>query len=1003
MSLSKSLRSLRLSLPLLSSLLMVSALHCASAQESDLETAITQVSGTISNPDSSPAVDASIIVMSRYESEPLAQGKTNNRGEFQLQIGKDRSNLRHTAFFRVESGDLLALVPLGVTIDGETSVLETPYELKLSSVVETPVRIVDSRERPVADANVVVQTGSYTIRLNTMTDSDGVANIALPPSMDVSRILAWKDETGFGYRSYVPDRRGDDIKKKTVPLFDREGETVKLSDAVTLRIRVVDGDGAPVVDHEVYPWLLDSPDSNDRLNLSFYSEFKTKTNEDGIATFSWIPTWQTKPITFWNSGGKGFTHERVGVRPGVRTDSAGVHETITINRLVQLTGRVVSESGEPVPGASVKIAGQGQERFYLTVETDETGRFEALVAPNMAYLLNAQHDEDGVAVAISDSLTGFAIFPNTPHEIPDLVMRPPATISGTVQDANGKPKADETVTIYHYGAKLDELPEDQRARLPPTRFMSYQAIQFYHPKTDENGRFEIKLGRGNYDVRPPGQRSAQRFEIIDDKPLQFELEVETPEEPQDMFAGTVTFPDGTPVVNAKIEAHADGVGSGWRATTDEKGVFAVKEIRARKTLVVTTPKTQHAAIVTVDDKARAQTIVVQEVGSATLTLVNDEDEPIANQEIVLSGILHRNERGGFRSRDVGTFQTDEQGLVELNDLIPGMMYSMRKAAKTRQSRYRVLHRFKVRPAENYVGTVTADLSPIPTQNQADFKPPTVRDRLERLLSVDGTPLARFERAIRKVEAYQQKLMIVIGNGNNDLLHQWVTLRYENPDYRTRSSDFATMVIATDRADKESFASLMKRLTIDLDQKTEFLMLVIDGQGKIAGRIDERDAVTDGVLSEKAVIDFLESHAIKLPAARGQLEAALAKARLEDKRVFVQETATWCGPCHKLTDFMLANPIWEKDYVYLRLDHRMDGAREIMKDLRAGAQGGIPWFTILDADGNRLETSNHFRNEQNIGYPSSRTGQEHFASMLKNTAQRLTEDEIESLVAKLKEE
>jgi hypothetical protein len=46
------------------------------------------------------------------------------------------------------------------------------------------------------------------------------------------------------------------------------------------------------------------------------------------------------------------------------------------------------------------------------------------------------------------------------------------------------------------------------------------------------------------------------------------------------------------------------------------------------------------------------------------------------------------------------------------------------------------------------------------------------------------------------------------------------------------------------------------------------------------------------------------------------------------------------------------------------------------------------------------TSNHYRNSQNIGFPSSESGREHFAMMLKKTATRLTEDEINQFLEPL---
>ncbi|MCR9235015.1 MAG: thioredoxin, partial [bacterium] len=130
---------------------------------------------------------------------------------------------------------------------------------------------------------------------------------------------------------------------------------------------------------------------------------------------------------------------------------------------------------------------------------------------------------------------------------------------------------------------------------------------------------------------------------------------------------------------------------------------------------------------------------------------------------------------------------------------------------------------------------------------------------------------------------------------------------------------------------------------------------------------------------------------------------LKQAKEQNKRVIVQETATWCGPCRLLSLYLdRERKIWERDYIWIKLDHRWTGSSEIMKKIRAGAQGGIPWWAILDADGKILATCNNDEEDgQNIGFPSSTSGREHYQKMLEKTAIRLNSMEINELVEALK--
>ena len=92
-------------------------------------------------------------------------------------------------------------------------------------------------------------------------------------------------------------------------------------------------------------------------------------------------------------------------------------------------------------------------------------------------------------------------------------------------------------------------------------------------------------------------------------------------------------------------------------------------------------------------------------------------------------------------------------------------------------------------------------------------------------------------------------------------------------------------------------------------------------------------------------------------------------------------------------------IWEKDFIWVKMDQRWEHCETVMEPIRGQAQGGIPWIAILDSDGKTLSTSNTAQGE-NIGYPSDDTGRKHFRSMLETTSIRLTADEITQLMSGL---
>jgi hypothetical protein len=186
-----------------------------------------------------------------------------------------------------------------------------------------------------------------------------------------------------------------------------------------------------------------------------------------------------------------------------------------------------------------------------------------------------------------------------------------------------------------------------------------------------------------------------------------------------------------------------------------------------------------------------------------------------------------------------------------------------------------------------------------------------------------------------------------------------------------------------------------------DDRADFLLVLLDRDGKKVATADADALCTEDELSKELFLELLRFHLPQPLDARQLLDEALASALRDDKRVLIQETATWCGPCHQLSRFLSGNRQWEKDFVWVKMDHRWTGARELMAELRGGADGGIPWFAILDASGETLITSNDPETKQNIGHPSEPSGQKHFENVLRASRQRLTDEEITEMINALK--
>lgn len=92
-------------------------------------------------------------------------------------------------------------------------------------------------------------------------------------------------------------------------------------------------------------------------------------------------------------------------------------------------------------------------------------------------------------------------------------------------------------------------------------------------------------------------------------------------------------------------------------------------------------------------------------------------------------------------------------------------------------------------------------------------------------------------------------------------------------------------------------------------------------------------------------------------ARKQIAAALAKAKQENQRVLIQWGANWCGWCKWLAATMKKDGKLSRELMYeyqvVHIDvGRFDKHMDVAKELGASWKG-IPYLTILDADGKPL--------------------------------------------------
>jgi len=860
--------------------------------------------------------------------------------------------------------------------------------ITLEPARDATVKVIDAEGKPVERAEVSLQLG-FPIAIGPReTDADGVATFPVPKSDTIASVIALKDQLGFDYQTYGLARfqKGDQLTPPPEFPFE-DGQTLVLDGAAPLTVEVTDAEGRPLSDGSSSVWLLHKESRNDELNLSFFPWVSQKVDATGSLTIAWFPRWQAEPVTIWLSA-QGCVRQRSEYDPSAPSGPL----TVQLQRLVPLRGRVTLPDGNPAADITVTADGAGYtlENHHGSVRTDEAGRYELLVAPDQTYMLTVA-DKRWAAPAQS----GFVVLAEQDVPDHDFTLRPATRVHGRVLNrSTSEPMAGAWVALQHRGIPLHEIgmdllpnPDKQRTWVCPIRQLS--------GLTDAHGRFEFFVGEGAYSLLAddhPGESLA----IADEPEKEVELRVDV--RSQKILTGSVTLGDtGTPVADVRVSVHSGGPNSfmGQRAMSTADGSFSVKTLAEPAKVRAIDKEGRLGTIVEVAADQTAVALSLLELGRATGTLLTEDGSQPAAGIPLQYGVRCFDRKTGLRWHLFGgSVTTDAHGAFTLTTLVPGWDYEC-TYHDVATGVVPTVATVNVQPGE---ARTLGDIRLPKPKALEPYVPPTLKERTLAAFDVAGTPLERFETAKQRVHEANQNLLVVFGDPEGPRVEALMRLRFEDKAFRPYGDDFRFLAISTATDRLEAAQALATSLDMPASPgDTELLMAVLDKDGEVVARLTSDDVCAGGTLSKDLLLAELDKHKTTPLDAHDLLRQALAKARQENKRVLLQETATWCGPCQMLSQWLVRNRQWESDYVWVKMDHRWTGSEEIMKELRGDAVGGIPWIAILDADGKKLATSNEPDSGCNIGFPSGETEQQHFRRMLETTCQRMTPAEITELL------
>lgn len=858
------------------------------------------------------------------------------------------------------------------------------FKIELESLRTLAVQVTNVQNAPVESTNVVFQA-RWPHTLTGVTNAAGIATVSLPGSERIESVAAWKDHEGLDYKFYaLPRDRVADVKAVRPEFPSDQPEHLVLEGTRPLTLQFANTEGRELEGVSVYPSKLKKSTESYDLNLSLLIDHVLQvTDVQGETTLAWFPNWQQTPITLLPQA-TGYESTRIRFDPATVKQPVGV----TLNRLVPVRGLVLNAEGKPASDILIKAVGQGRSfnEFRRTARTDSNGRYELELAPNQIYLLTVETEQWAAAPQ-----TGFAVFPDSPLEDRNFKLRSPTRVYGRLlNEQTQEPVPHERVSVYQNGKGLHEMPNVELPN-PWNENHTVRPVESHYAITNERGEFEFLLGEGEFDIQPPQQGKSQKFSIIDQPEI--EIELTTKILPDLNLVGLVV--DNTssvPIAEATVIGVPRRTWRDWQASTDEDGKFLVRRRDEATFVHAYNSDRSLGAIVELGESKKSILIELEAVGSARGRLVDETNRPVAGQKLQYGIDVPSLDNQSWTIQFGGTTVTDERGNFELSGLVASWQYKVR-LPPTPQGVVPQLSKLQVTSGERRdLGDLQIPLHARP------HKQPTILELIHSSFEVKGTPLVRFDRALEATRLFNQQLLIVFGVPDDPSIVSLMKLRFEDPDFGEFGDEFRIMAIPTDTNGADAAAALAEKLDEKLPKDgSVFRIVICDSVGKKVASAAADDLSKDGRFSRDQFYELLRNHIPQPLIARRLLEDSLGRASRENKRLIIQETATWCAPCQQLSRWLDANRVWEKDYIWVKMDHRWIGAEEVMGEIRDGAKGGIPWIAILDSDGKKLATSNSLESGDNIGYPSAPEARKHFSHMLNSTRQRMSEADVQSLI------
>ena len=616
-----------------------------------------EVTGQVVDQQGKPAPGVSIRSIA-YDA--VAATKTDVDGNFTVDV--DEKRLRQLAIVATDTaGNRMGL------FNANYKDLPKQISISLETCSELPVEVTDADGTPCEAAIVGALIESRAVA-TAVTDTQGNATLRWPASYTPEMLYTCKPQVGFDYRVVSTPRD----PAHQAEWFEKPPVRLQLAPAQTVAIRLVDRQNQPVPGVRVYPWYLMKKGEPDSFNLGYTPWFFTdQTNQDGIATFQGLPTWNVLSIPFWPAA-EGFVRTRIEYDLKQHPDGL---KTVVIDRLVPVGGVVQDIKGNPLEGATVLARGANftHDRPRDETTTDKSGKFQFSLPPDTLYAFAVQDEKWG-----SPLIEGIVVQPNEPIDDLLLTARTATRISGRVTiGPDNEPVIKQRIMLTQETQSASDFPDKPLPNPDESTYWVAPSFQFMQ-STDDDGRFEFFTGPGKYTLSAGTQVDAAKFEVFAQPELQFNFHIPRKEAGPvsgQVVTGDPAQPVANSIVEGKYRAFLSRIDARFR--TDEQGQFSGERQLQRTVWYAKSEDGKLAGIVETGPDDKTVTIPIAPVASVTGRFVDRETKaPKAGQKVLWGRNVRRGDDDAPWERSWGgSTVTDEDGRFTATGLVVGQEYS----------------------------------------------------------------------------------------------------------------------------------------------------------------------------------------------------------------------------------------------------------------------------------------------------------------------------------------